>query len=151
MAACRMLAKRADARFLRALHRRAKDEAFADERPALYRETLRALGAYASPSSRKVLESVIERRLETTPPVAIVGIKSYARIQERDVVDRLIRWLAWMEFIRASGSAREAERTRAEDVRRVVLGELRRITGENHGDAPVFRHWWRAHRAGFRF
>ena len=49
-----------------------------------------------------------------------------------------------------SGFEDEA-RAVAAQVRATILGELGRITGENHADAPTWRKWWRDHRAGFKF
>ncbi len=176
--ACRLLAEKKDGRFLGTLHRRARDEDFRQERPSVHRESIAALGKYASPSSRGVLEKVVGRVLDSDARLASVGITSFAQIEKRSVVDSLIRWLARTEAVDApdrngpgggmsggprggpgtgTGGRKQGEqaaasvRAVAAQVRATILRELSRITGENHADAPTWRKWWRDHRTAFKF
>jgi hypothetical protein len=101
-------------------------------------------GVFAGNDRAENWNAIVEARL------AAVG-----QIKDKDSVDALIDLLGKVPSTggRAAGGGRGGGGGGGGNARvqRLVVGPLRKLTGENHGSAEEWRDWWKGARAKFEF
>ena len=125
-----------------------------EEDAEVYLAYLDAAAMYANPKHGKELIGIVKKFIATNTDYSTRAIKAYGSVQDKEVIDQLIKWLVQTESRGVSqGGKRQSTETRDNKAKsgKAVVAALEALTGQSIGDGAAWQEFWKTERKGFDF
>ena len=154
-----MLAKRKDAVFLKKLkgYIGKGGKKWAKDQPTRYVGVLKAAAVYRNKKLCDPLADVVKKYLPTNSEYSVPAIEAYGTVDEKDVVDQMLKWLAQTDSTsggQGGGSGKSASQQTKDnyrDAKNAIVSTLSDLTGQDIGDATTWNNWWAENKKTFEF
>jgi hypothetical protein len=125
-----------------------------DKMRPVYVAYLDAAAMYGNPKHSKALADIVKKFMQTDPEYCTKAIKAYGSVQDKAIVDQLIKWLVQTESTGQSQGGKNMSQETRDNYGRAksqLIETLEVLTAQPIGDGKSWQEFWDKKRKEFKF